>query len=83
MTDARRGLLLGVAAYAIWGMFPLYWPLLEPAGALELLGHRVVWSAVVMGVLAINTVRPSLEDVFVQLTGLSAQAMLQEKGGKG
>jgi len=34
-------------------------------------------------VLAINTVRPSLEDVFVQLTGLSAQAMLQEKGGKG
>jgi ABC-2 type transport system ATP-binding protein len=33
-------------------------------------------------VLAINTVRPSLEDVFVQLTGLSAQAMLQEKGGK-
>jgi len=34
-------------------------------------------------VLAINTIRPSLEDVFVQLTGLSAQAMLQEKGGKG
>jgi ABC-2 type transport system ATP-binding protein len=34
-------------------------------------------------VLAINTVRPSLEDVFVQLTGLSAQTMLQEKGGKG
>ena len=34
-------------------------------------------------VVAINTVRPSLEDVFVQLTGLSAQAMLQEKGGKG
>ena len=34
-------------------------------------------------VLAINPVRPSLEDVFVHLTGLSAQAMLQEKGGKG
>lgn len=34
-------------------------------------------------VLAINTIRPSLEDVFVQLTGLSAQTMLQEKGGKG
>jgi ABC-2 type transport system ATP-binding protein len=33
--------------------------------------------------LAINTVRLTLEDVFVQLTGLSAQAMLQEKGGKG
>ncbi len=34
-------------------------------------------------VLAVNTIRPSLEDVFVQLTGLSAQTMLQEKGGKG
>jgi len=34
-------------------------------------------------VLAINTVRPTLEDVFVQLTGLSAEVMLAEKGGKG
>ncbi|MFD1859561.1 EamA family transporter RarD [Aeromicrobium camelliae] len=28
------------------GLFPLYWPLLEPAGALEVLAHRVVWSLV-------------------------------------
>lgn len=34
-------------------------------------------------VLAINTVRPTLEDVFVKLTGLSADVMLAEKGGKG
>jgi ABC-2 type transport system ATP-binding protein len=34
-------------------------------------------------VLAINTVRPTLEDAFVQLTGLSAEVMLAEKGGKG
>ncbi len=34
-------------------------------------------------VLAINTVRPTLEDVFVRLTGLSAEVMLAEKGGKG
>jgi ABC-2 type transport system ATP-binding protein len=34
-------------------------------------------------VLAMETLRPSLEDVFVQLTGLSAEVMLSEKGGKG
>lgn len=34
-------------------------------------------------VLAVNTLRPSLEDVFVQLTGLNAEVMLAEKGGKG
>ena len=34
-------------------------------------------------VLAVNTLRPTLEDVFVQLTGLSAEVMLVEKGGKG
>ncbi len=34
-------------------------------------------------VLAVNTLRPTLEDVFVQLTGLSAEVMLAEKGGKG
>jgi hypothetical protein len=34
-------------------------------------------------VLAINTLRPTLEDVFVKLTGLSAEVMLAEKGGKG
>jgi len=34
-------------------------------------------------VLAVNTVRPALEDVFVQLTGLSAEVMLAEKSGKG
>jgi ABC-2 type transport system ATP-binding protein len=34
-------------------------------------------------VLAVSTVRPTLEDVFVKLTGLSAEAMWAEKGGKG
>jgi len=51
--DSRRGLLLGIAAYSLWGAFPLYWPLLEPAGAVEILAHRILWSLVTMTVLAI------------------------------
>jgi len=53
VTDQRRGLLLGVAAYGLWGGFPLYWPLLEPAGALEILAHRVLWSMLTMGLLVV------------------------------
>jgi chloramphenicol-sensitive protein RarD len=48
VSESRRGFLLGVAAWTIWGFFPLYWPLLEPAGAVEILAHRVFWSMVVM-----------------------------------
>ncbi|NHC16470.1 EamA family transporter RarD [Motilibacter deserti] len=46
-----RGTLFGAAAYLLWGLFPLYWPLLEPAGALEILAHRMVWSLVAVAVL--------------------------------
>ena len=51
VTALGRGILLGAAAYLIWGLFPLYWPLLEPAGPGEILAHRIVWSLVVMSVV--------------------------------
>lgn len=53
MPDSRRGLLLGAAAYVMWGAFPLYWPLLEPGSAVEILAHRVLWSMLTMGVLVL------------------------------
>jgi chloramphenicol-sensitive protein RarD len=44
-----------VAAYVLWGLFPLYWPLLEPAGAVEILAHRIVWSVLfAAGLLALT-----------------------------
>ena len=57
MPDARRGFLYGAAAYLLWGLFPLYWPLLEPAGAVEILAHRVAWSLVTMLVVVVATRR--------------------------
>jgi chloramphenicol-sensitive protein RarD len=30
----------------LWGLFPLYWPLLEPANPLEIVAHRAVWTLV-------------------------------------
>ncbi len=40
----RWGLPLGIGAFAIWGGMPLFFPLLEPAGALEIVANRIVWS---------------------------------------
>jgi chloramphenicol-sensitive protein RarD len=55
MPDLRRGVLLGIAAYAMWGLFPLYWPLLKPSGAVEILAHRMVWSLIaVVAILAVR-----------------------------
>jgi chloramphenicol-sensitive protein RarD len=55
--DSRRGFLYGVAAYLLWGAFPLYFPLLEPAGAVEILAHRIVWSLVTMLLVVVLTRR--------------------------
>src|SRR3954467_2197874 len=35
----------------MWGVFPLYWPLLEPAGAFEILAHRILWSVITMAIV--------------------------------
>ncbi len=43
--------MLGFAAYLAWGLFPLYFPLLEPAGAVEILAHRVLWSLALVGLV--------------------------------
>ncbi len=46
MSKNNLGLLFGVSAYSLWGAFPLYWPLLEPANPLEIVSHRAVWTLV-------------------------------------
>lgn len=46
MSKNQLGLLYGVAAYSLWGAFPLYWILLEPANPLEIVSHRAVWTLV-------------------------------------
>lgn len=46
-----RGYLYGFAAYAMWGFFPIYFKLLRPSAPVEILAHRIVWSAVFVGLL--------------------------------
>ncbi|CAN5432160.1 EamA family transporter RarD [soil metagenome] len=54
MTSRRTsGLLYGLGAYGCWGVFPGFFPLLQPAGALEVLAHRILWTVVLMAVIVI------------------------------
>lgn len=52
----RSGLLFGVGAYGMWGLFPAFFPLLKPAGAVEVLAHRIIWSFLLM-VIVVAAVR--------------------------
>jgi len=40
----KKGILNGIAAYALWGLFPIYWKQLHMVPALQVIGHRIGWS---------------------------------------
>ncbi len=54
--ERHIGLLNGFAAYGMWGLFPLFFPLLKPADPFEVLAHRMVWSLVAVA-LALLVIR--------------------------
>ncbi len=56
LVESRRGLGYAMAAYAWWGLVPLYFTALKPAEPLEVLVHRCVWTAV-FGVLMLAALR--------------------------
>jgi chloramphenicol-sensitive protein RarD len=47
----NKGIWYAIGAYASWGLFPLYWKLLHHVPALQLIGHRIVWSFLALIVL--------------------------------
>ncbi|MEV6305115.1 EamA family transporter RarD [Actinoplanes sp. NPDC051861] len=51
MSDERRGYVYGLTAYTMWGFFPIYFKLLQPSPALEILSHRILWSVVFVALL--------------------------------
>lgn len=58
------GTLAAVGAYTLWGLVPVYWPLLDPAQPLEILAHRVVWTLVfVAGLLVVTRGWPTVWEI--------------------
>src|SRR3712207_4843898 len=75
VSRSRSGLLAAVGGYLLWGLFPLYWPLLEPAAPVEILAHRIVWSlAFLLGLLALTSGFAWLRRLSRRATGLLALA---------
>lgn len=51
----RRGVAAAIGAYAMWGVFPLYWHLLRTLPSLQIIAHRVIWCGVfVVGYLLVS-----------------------------
>lgn len=49
--ETARGTAYGLVAYSVWGAFPLYFHALAPAGALEIVAHRIVWTLALCAVV--------------------------------
>ena len=44
----KKGILYGLGAYALWGFFPIYWKYLHSVPALQVIGHRIGWSFILL-----------------------------------
>lgn len=65
MNEEKKGIWNAVGAYAIWGIFPLYWKMLEHVNSMEILLGRVIWSFVftALFVLIIGQYKKLIEDL--------------------
>lgn len=67
--DRREGLVAGAAAYVLWGLLTLYWHELSGLDAIGLIGWRIVWSVVVLGIaLTVARKWSDLRPVFANRT---------------
>ena len=51
----KKGILYGIGAYAAWGFFPIYWKFLHHVPAIQLIGHRIIWSFLLLIVVILFT----------------------------
>lgn len=72
--EGRNGLLSGIAAYTFWGLFPVYFIITKSVPALELLGHRIIWSVPFCFIILVF--RKQLPDVITVIKNRKLMALL-------
>ena len=76
VTESRRGLAHGIAAYALWGMAPLFWRQVRQVSPIEILAHRVVWGVVTFALLCgIAGTWPAVRAAFRDRRTVAAMAL--------
>ena len=50
---APARLWYGSAAYSVWGLFPIYWKLIEFVPADQIIAHRIVWSFLLLALVRV------------------------------
>lgn len=51
----NKGILSGIGAYLLWGLFPIYWKILHHIPAMQIIGHRIVWSFIFLIIIVISS----------------------------
>ena len=74
MTKFNKGLLFGISAYIIWGLLPLYWQLVEEAGAYEILAHRGIWSLLIC--VSLLALRKQLKSAYLMVRSSRTLSLL-------
>jgi chloramphenicol-sensitive protein RarD len=51
----NKGIWYGIGAYVLWGFFPIYWKFLHNVPALQVIGHRIAWSFIMLMIFVLLT----------------------------
>lgn len=62
MSEYKKGLIYGLLCYCIWGLFPLYWRMIDHVDSVEILAHRMLWSGVFMVTLFVGIRKVRLQN---------------------
>lgn len=75
ISDQNKGLALGATCYVLWGIFPLYWKLLENVPSLVILGNRVLWSAIFLTIFCAVKIRATFSRVVTDKTSIKYMSL--------
>ncbi|MDR3060297.1 MAG: EamA family transporter RarD [Prevotella sp.] len=74
-SEYNRGLALCAACYVLWGIFPLYWKLLDRVPSLFILANRALWSAIFLSIFCVIWNRKTFIHVILNKTNVKYMSL--------